>query len=273
MKQRGLKLFFCGALIALISIASENGVALDQNKDRTGTPDGSNTCGQCHNSGSFNPFMNLTVTDQEGNAVSAYIPGDTLNLRYSITSLGGPSPSRHGFQTTALDSLLADAGQFINSGLNVQLEEVNTVTIPSRHVAEHAIPSPVGIFNVGWIAEEDMGPVTFYFAGIAANGDGDSSGDNAQNSTLTLNAAEPDGLAEAALSGVSLRHSAEGIWIESDTYEQLDNVAVYSLTGQLVSDISKVRLPHLIQTRRGIHVMSIVHERRTMTRKVLFKLS
>ena len=257
-----------GLLIGLISIASENGVALDQNKDRTGTPDGSSTCGQCHNSGSFNPFMDLIITDQNGDPVTGYIEGDTLNLRYSLTSFAGPPPSAFGFQSTVLDSLLADAGQFVNPGLNVQVEEVNTVDIPSRHIVEHSNPAPVGIFNVGWVAPANIGPVTFYYSGNVADGNGGSGGDNSQNGTFTLDHILPDGLEESELGGLILRPSQEGVWIESAEYTHLDNVVTYSLNGQVSMRLQRLALPHQIILPQGLSILTINHEERRLNRKI-----
>jgi len=239
-------------LAAIALIAASDGVAEDQNRDRTGSPDGSNTCVQCHNSSAFNPAVTITVRDSDGQEVDAYQADSLYDVRVMVSSL--PFPSVFGFQATALFTDGNDAGQFSDPGPAVQLEEVNTPTIPSRHIVEHSQPSPVGLFTFKWTAPNSSQEVIFYASGNACNGDGDSSGDTGANSSKVLAADVTDGIYDriSLLNRWEINVSEAQLTIDHALINQLSQVIVYDLKGQLVMRVDQRQIP-LELNRQSLH--------------------
>ncbi len=140
---------------------------------KTGAP-GENTCIQCHQySGTNGTFQILNVpTNYE------------FNQSYTITvQLSQQGQSRWGFELTAVDSNGNGAGTFtIIDQTNTQLSDNAE---PQRDYVKH---TSMGTYNgttngpVNWTFQwtapsSDVGTITFYAAGNAANGNNSSSGD------------------------------------------------------------------------------------------------
>lgn len=233
----------------IISIASANGVAEEQNKDRTGSPDGSNTCGQCHTGGFYNPQMLITVENLSGTEVQSYVPGETYSITFNVSSFI-PFPDVYGFQATALLTDLNDAGTFMDPGVNVQIEEVNTMAIPSRHVVEHTAPSFISSFEVDWVAPvSGSGDVTFYASGIAANGNNEPEGDNASSAALTMTEADPDGMAEDTFSNITLASENGTLMLNGPDGIIIDEIQVFDLQGKTIFTSGPIQIPVLIRPR------------------------
>ncbi|WP_320815662.1 choice-of-anchor V domain-containing protein [Flavobacterium sp.] len=151
--------------------------------DRTGSPVSSSTCTACHSGGSYSPSISLNITDNGGNAVTDYTPGQEYNLSFQITSANG-TPAGYGMQATALLTNNAAAGTFTTPSLNAQI-----IPVSSRSYFEHNARSVTPNFTSKWTAPSvGTGAVTFYFVGNAVNGNGGTSGDQpTPATTLTLN--------------------------------------------------------------------------------------
>lgn len=149
---------------------------------RTGAAvDGGLTCLQCHNQ--FAPPVN-----QGGGrvlvSVNAYTPGSTYSLNVQVMD---PSAIRWGFQLTArvASDETRQAGTFTASDTTgVFCDPVGAAPCNGAlEFATHRETSTGGgvramrTFVVQWTApSHDVGPVTFYAAGLAADGDGLASG-------------------------------------------------------------------------------------------------
>jgi hypothetical protein len=164
-------------------MGAEEGVAEGQNKDRTGAPGSQNACNNstCHTAGAFNPSSTIQVLDQSTNMmVSEYTPGETYDLRFTVNSSGGEV---FGFQATVVkDDDASNAGSLQSPGSFTQLENVG-----GRHIIEHSAPNPNSSFMGEWVAPAvDVGSVTFYMSGLAANDSGTDGGDGYDGTSLTL---------------------------------------------------------------------------------------
>lgn len=246
-------------LAVVISIASQVGVAEDQNRDRTGSPDGSNTCGACHTGGSYNPQMAISIIDSGGDPVSAYTPGEEYTMTFQVQTFI-PFPDVYGFQATALFNDLSDAGSFSSPSSNAQLEEVNTASIPSRHIVEHNSPSFTGSFQVQWTAPMSGEDVTFYSSGLAANGNGEPEGDSATSTSLLVPATSPDALSEYGTEAFQIRDSGSVLHISNSSSREMSQVRVFDLQGRLIasqhesSSFYNLELP---RAERGIIIIHI----------------
>lgn len=166
----------------LISNSSGRGTASGQGA--AGAPGDGLTCASSNCHGSGGPFaaqMNIVLM-KEGEEVDFYLPGETYDMTISVESSTG-TPSRYGFQMTALlDSDDSSAGSFTDISNNSQL-----VTLNERTYLEHNGSSITKDFTSTWTAPaEGSGDVTVFAAGIAANGNGGTSGDSGAIGSTTF---------------------------------------------------------------------------------------
>jgi hypothetical protein len=159
---------------AALFISAEEGVAEGQNKDRTGAPGSSATCGtsNCHDDNMFQPNIGVQIIDpQTAMPITEYIPGTSYVFSVTVMNNGA---SVTGMQATALlaeDN--SNAGSFSLPGPNSQIEDVD-----GRHFLEHKQPNEGSEFVGFWQAPATgSGTVDIYAAGIAGNGNGGSAGD------------------------------------------------------------------------------------------------
>ncbi len=93
-----------------------------------------------------------------------------------------------GFQATARDGTNAAAGEFISTDASTRVEAANA----AQYVGNNLIPREDGMFSFDWVPPAtDVGPVTFYVAAAAANGDRSSFGDRTHLREITINPAAP----------------------------------------------------------------------------------
>lgn len=140
---------------------------------RTGAP-GEATCVDCHDEYDLNSGSgNVSILDLP----KIYSPGQRIKVRVNVTQ---SRQSRWGFQITALDKNEQFAGQFaITDATRTQI-----ISDKGRSYVEHTTAGTMSTLKDGndwsfdWIAPStDIGPVTFFVAGNAANGSTDPLGD------------------------------------------------------------------------------------------------
>lgn len=143
-------------------------------QDRTGSPIAIGTCTSCHGGGGYNPSLSVTVRDIGNNVVTTYTPGDQYTVEYSITGSG--SPTGFGMQAVILDAANNGAGAY--GTINTPNSQISVVG--GRDYFEQQGIQAAGFFSVDWTAPASgTGTVTIYGMGIALNGNGGTSGDNA----------------------------------------------------------------------------------------------
>ncbi len=192
MKLKFTYFFFTLSICATVflSLANSNGRAAAQNAGNTGAPgDASVTCGGCHaTSSQVQVSIDMSLTDENGVAVDTeYLPGSTYDLKVMINSEMG-SPSAFGFQLLALKAPLNENGDetsdYTEISANAQKSFAST---PGRSYLEHKGASSTNEFSAKWTAPEvGSGPVSFYFCGNGANGNGNTQGDNIACSRVEL---------------------------------------------------------------------------------------
>ncbi|MFT6982146.1 MAG: hypothetical protein ACJAUD_000913 [Crocinitomicaceae bacterium] len=136
--------------------------------DRTGSPLSAATCAQCHGGGSFGASISMQLLDGAV-PVTSYTAGTNYTVVYTVTG----SSSAFGFQGGALTSTNTSGGAFSSPSAGTQL-----VTISGRPYIEHIGASATGTFQSTWTAPvANSGSISFYGIGLAANGNGVTSGD------------------------------------------------------------------------------------------------
>lgn len=185
------KLWHIGLVVAVVllfpTVALTNGGgALPA---RTGAP-GDATCGSgstCHTDASGGMSnLNTGPGILSIEAPASYTPGQPLEFTVRLAQEG---INRFGFQTTVRDGNNNFAGMF-------ELLDTNTMRFasPAGFYVTHRSPGTFhtdeAAWTIRWIpSAEDIGPVTIYAAGNAANGNGASSGDLLYTTNVTI---DPD---------------------------------------------------------------------------------
>ena len=141
------------------------------NDGLTGAP-GEGNCTQCHSGNSLNASGGTLVLGVPG----TYLPGEMYDI---VVDLSRSRQSRWGFEMTALNGSGARAGTFAKADGNTQVSNANS----KQYIKQTAPGSASGTrdknqWTFKWTAPtNDVGPITFYAAGNAANGDFRTSGD------------------------------------------------------------------------------------------------
>lgn len=164
-------------------LANSNGVAHQQNKDRTGAPGSDNTCQQCHGGGNYQPSISAFLVADGDIEVPQYVPGATHTLVVNVSSSGGPVG--FGVHGTVVFPDGSNAGTLVDQNATdcIWLDEVE-----GRHIFEQNDLCSSGFFEVEWVAPPaGSGPVEVYVAAVACNGNGTSSGDAFEGGQFTFN--------------------------------------------------------------------------------------
>lgn len=123
---------------------------------------GQSTCANCHGSAGAGGSVALTSDIP----AAGYTPGTTYHMTATVTYSGR---SCFGIDLIALNSSNASTGTITVTDATY----TKTVTSASKVNLEQKMPKPTGTFTFDWTAPvAGTGNVTFYFAGLAANGNG-----------------------------------------------------------------------------------------------------
>jgi hypothetical protein len=206
---------------------------------------GETTCVKsgCHGGGSY--MGTVTITGVPDSVVA--------DQMYSITLTQASNSVRAGFQLACLDNanaacgtLTAGTGSSIGSGSN------------SRKYARQSAPKTLSNGSASWTftwkapATASANTIKFYYTGLAANGNGGTSGDNVFTGTRTVHlkqlvADQEPGLAESIkvfpVPAKSMLHFDLGAASSA-------NLSLFNLNGQRV-------LNKLIYSNEGVPVSSL----------------
>jgi hypothetical protein len=148
----------------------------------TGAP-GEQNCTSCHNQTAGSGQFSIL-------APPAYVPGQTYQIQVRHVTTDS-TRRRWGFELTSLASNLS-AGTFANTGANTKII-TGTVGGNTRSFIEQTTfgtfaGQPGGAtWSFNWTAPAtNVGPVTFYAAGIQANNDGSEDGDQTYMTNLAV---------------------------------------------------------------------------------------
>lgn len=217
---------FAASLVLVLGLNNAAGPGTVQGTDRTGSPLSPATCAAsgCHTSNSFSPTIAATLLKDDTLAVTEYEPGEQYKLQL-VTTAGSGNPLRYGFQTVALKDSLANtsAGTFGTPPTGFK-----KVTLSGRVYIEHSSPRTKDTLTIAWTAPAaGSGKVRFYASGIAANGNGSSTGDGTAslgNNPLIVNELIVAGVRSTPL---------------FSSFEVLPNPVTDLLTLRMVNDQSK----------------------------------
>lgn len=189
-------------------------------------------CGSvgCHFSGAFDPVARIEVIDQNDQLVSKYVPGEQYTIRLNADVTG--NPAGYGFQIVSLKNSdntgLMGFSDFPNN--------VREVIIGDRQYVEQSNRLGGIPIQFSWTAPETgTGNVDFYAVVNAVNGNGNTSGDGADTTNISL---EEDLMSSTFEDLVSAQTK---VWpnpafdrINISSEEEIQSVRIINYLGQVV---------------------------------------
>jgi hypothetical protein len=176
--------------VSLMAAATAYGFASGPPASRTGAP-GEQTCVVCHN-GTLNAGQGSVVIE---GVPDVYTPGETYTLTVRVSH---PDRRAWGFQITALDGANKGAGTLALVNRNLTRLVNGSGQFAGRVYVEHTSNGSFsgqpqkGEWEVNWTAPTtDIGRITFYAAGNAANNNDASSGDSIYTTSVRTGVALP----------------------------------------------------------------------------------
>jgi len=214
--------------LTTIAFSFKHGVT-KKGHDKTGSPLSDGKCFNCHKAGKYGVSLEMKIFE-DSSEVQNYIPGHRYKLKFHIKHTG--NPAKYGFQLTALDKNNKNGGKFENipSGFALrQLKGVNYI--------DHTNPGNIEFLNVDWVApDSNAGDITVYFGGIAANGNGGTSGDGGAVNSFIIS----DGTSDA----IDLDKPVEELFVLksniSNSYLELDQLKYSKYDYRIISGDGRI---------------------------------
>lgn len=202
---------------------NSGGPAINGNGDKTGSPISSGTCATCHGGGNFAPILSVFITDNFGNQVTEYVGGENYIIEYAVLNTIG-SPAAFGVQSVFLSPSAGNPEAGVLTSTITLGSQI--VTSGGYNYYEHSTPSTIGIFQVSWTAPvAGFGDVNIYTTGVAVDGTGGTSGDEA---TLPNVFVFPE--ACVATTGTDVQTACGSFdWIDGTTYAASNNTATFTI--------------------------------------------
>jgi hypothetical protein len=264
-------------LSTAFGILSDNGKA-----GYTGSP-GELNCADCHNTyGNSNSGTgSIYVTSSMNNW--QYVPGQTYTVNVKIKQTGKPL---FGIGFEALTSANTNAGSLVITNVVKTQIKTKTVSGVTRNNVVHQMNGGMhadsAIFTFNWVAPAtNIGNITFYFAGIAANNNGSEDNDYVYNSTKVVTPASTTGVLEQVKSISEFKSfiNSEGrIAIEfySTTADQ-PRINLYDMEGRMIRSqlvdahtIGEVKSSISIpaELKSGNYIVSILSKSQKLSSKI-----
>ncbi len=226
-----------GVLLLSSGTQEDNGKA-----GKTGSP-GELTCIDCHDDfaqGAGGGSITLGSTNMTN---WEYVPGTTYHMTSTVARTG---TSLFGTGVECLTNTNTNAGTLTITNTSTQIKSA-TVNGVSRKNVVHTLNGGASnnskVFAFDWVAPAtNVGNVTFYFAGVAANGDGDEHvGDYVYVGSQVVTPAVSTGISEEdATFGVALYPNPVTDLLRVEyTLADAANVEVtlFDLNGRLVAEL------------------------------------
>ncbi len=220
-----------GVLLLLFAVSTGRAFAFSSGppNEKTGAPN-ENTCAQagCHAGNDLNVSggsLMLTVPE-------TYIPNEVYTI---VVNLSRTGQSRWGFEMTALDADGTRAGSFtVDDAGNTQLSEANG----KQYIKHTSIGTAQGTtdahsWEFEWTApDSDIGPIIFYTAGNASNGNFNPIDDYIYTADSESTPVIP------VIAGVSLEIVGDDALSTTDTVEGVSYTLTVTNTGNMKDTVS-----------------------------------
>jgi hypothetical protein len=257
----------------ILSFSAYQGFTETQNGSgktgHTGAP-GEQTCTACHSPGTGGSGSLVISGDVQPNGYNA---GQTHNMSVTITHSGS---SKFGFNLVALDTNNASIGT-LTAGTGSQVLNGPSSRRNLTHTSSGTSTSTAGskVFNFTWTAPTSyVGPVTFYAAGNAANGDGGTSGDFVYTGNLSVSGNPITALVPDLLEGFSMYPNpvVQGNAISLDFEGGVEKLEIIDYKGavlfRLLNPESGIRIP-TNQFIKGAYLVRLMKDEKSLTKRLL----
>lgn len=249
--MRFIQLLLLSSFILILLQSNKGG----RNEATTGAPFETNktACASCHSGGSFTPEIKFSMTDKDGNLVTDYVSNETYTLEFNLSSSSG-SPKYYGFQAVIVDASNKTAGKFIANGQNVR-----NITIQSKSYLTQSTARVDGTFSASWLAPDNIGNLKVYVAGIAANGNNNTSGDKAIKTEFELQAAGTSSYEKVEFTSPKLVCNAgcENLQFTFD----VNDILIFDVNGRTIQHIkSKVNSIDVSNITSGMYFINFEYE-------------
>jgi hypothetical protein len=187
---------------------------------KTGSPTDGVNCTQCHYAGSGS---GATITSNIPS--TGYVPGTTYTITATVAQTG---INKFGFEITAEENTGGT-----KTGTFFVTNSTETKLVNSNTAITHKSAGTSGTNNKSWSMDwqaptSGTGAITFYGAYIAANGNGQNTGDTYHPANLTFNEAIVN-------STINLSEKNDFIFNTlNKTIESNTTISVYDISGKLV---------------------------------------
>jgi hypothetical protein len=236
----------------------------------------------CHNSYALNSGGGTIVLGSNMTSWQ-YVPGQTYNMTFKVKRTGN---ALFGMGLEALTTTNANAGNLLIINTQTQ-KKSGTVSGVTRTSVVHTLNGGASadsmVFAFNWQAPAtNIGNVTMYFCGVAANGGNTPALDYVYKSTQVITPGLPSGIEDVDTENpvTVFPNPSEGVFYIHYVAgaNQPVTIRLYSLAGQLSQEIisgemrSGVCSEHVVLspgTARGIYLLTIETAERTTVRKIL----
>lgn len=184
-----------GTIVLLSSgVDSDNGKA-----GRTGSP-GEVNCRDCHDNYALNSGGGSITLSSSNMSPWEYVPGTTYHMTATVARTNMPL---FGVGLEALTGANQNAGTLAVTNNSTQIKNATISGVVRKnivHTLNGGATANSKAFNFDWVAPTgNVGPVTFYYAGVASNGDGNESvGDYVYTGSQVVYPAVSTGIAETS---------------------------------------------------------------------------
>ncbi len=260
----------------------------DGKAGRTGSP-GESTCNiTCHTGFILNDGTGSITITSPNNPTWEYFPGDTFDIDVTVTRLGN---SLFGVDVECLTAISPqqNAGTIIITNPTTMTFKTNTVSSVIRKNLVHKLNGGIATnsktFSFKWVSPNtDIGPVTFYATGNAANGNNLTSGDHIYKTSQVLTPAVGANIYKPSTKeGFSIfpnpAHDNISILCNVVAGEKV-SVQLISIDGKIVSILNetisdgipmnlKLALPDALP--QGIYLVQLIHGNSTDSQRIIIE--
>lgn len=270
------------AIIAIV-LSTAFGILSDNGKAGYTGSHGELNCDDCHNSfgnsnsGTGTIYVTSTMNNWQ------YIPGQTYTVNAIVKHSGKPL---FGLGFEALTSSNANAGSLVITNPAKTQIKTKTVSGVTRNNVVHQLNGGMNadsaIFTFNWVAPATIiGNITFYFAGIAANNNGNENSDYVYNSSKVVTPASATGIVEQNKNISAFKsyvNNEERIAIEFlSSADDQPRINLYDMEGRMISSqlieshsIGKVKSSISIpaELKSGNYIVSILSNSHKISSKI-----
>ena len=222
---------------------------------KTGSPMDGNNCTACH-SGTANTGSGILSV-----ATNIPVQGYTAGQTYAITvQMIQSSISRFGFEITCEEgnSGSAKTGSF---GIT---DNTNTKFVNNNNAVTHTLSGNTSnVWSMNWTAPQTSvsGGVVFFVSAIAANSNGNNSGDEVYTTSRSFPEAAPTSISETHNKITAFVNPiSKDIMINAVEPIYISNLEVYDISAKLVYSKKEVLLPSTINVDfldAGIYILNM----------------